>query len=398
MITDKNILILSTQDWDALPTRKHHWANMFAKQGNRVLYVEQQMHLLGWIVDIRNQYKRLFQWLTGPRIVQDNLWVFTLPIVLPFFQVFTKINALNNWILAPIIVWALRKIGFENIILWLYTPHAVGLIGRLNESFVVYECVDDFTETRGLINSKTIRFLESKQLNMVDQVIVTHPNLKLEKSEWCDSLAVIPNGADLSIFSVIPEDTITVSSEIVDLPRPIIGFHGWIQYWIDFELIKHAARQHPEWTFVFVGPIEPLARVDLVRNLDNVHFIGKRPYMEIPHFVAGFDVCINPFKLDKLSDSVSPIKLYEYIASGKPIVSVDMPAAREFEQLVSLSRTPQEFVDAITDHLASKNQGDAFTEAEVEMRQKFLKEFSWDARFNQVEDVICSNSAFNRHI
>ena len=120
--------------------------------------------------------------------------------------------------------------------------------------------------------------------------------------------------------------------------------------------------------------------------------------MEIPHLVAWFDVCINPFKLDKLSDSVSPIKLYEYIASGKPIVSVDMPAAREFEQLVSLSRTPQEFVDAIADHLASKNQGDAFTEAEVEMRQKFLKEFSWDARFNQVEEFICSNSAFNRHI
>ncbi|MDP6770744.1 MAG: hypothetical protein QF704_08630, partial [Anaerolineales bacterium] len=138
MITGKDILILSTQDWDALPTRKHHWARKLASRGNRVIYVEQQMHLLGWLADIGNQYRRIWSWIYGPRTVSENLWIYTLPIVLPFFQVFRFVNSLNNSVLVPIIRWALRRIGFNINILWVYTPHAVGLIGRFEEEFVVY--------------------------------------------------------------------------------------------------------------------------------------------------------------------------------------------------------------------------------------------------------------------
>ena len=112
-------------------------------------------------------------------------------------------------------------------------------------------------------------------------------------------------------------------------------------YWIDFYLIAYAAHIRPDWSFVFIGPIEPLARVSKVRNLSNVHFLGKMPYENIPALIAGFDVCINPFVIDKLSDTVSPIKLYEYLASGKPVVSVDMPAAREFANLISIVHTPE---------------------------------------------------------
>ena len=86
MITGKDILIISTQDWDALPTRKHHWARKLASRGNRVVYVEQQMHILGWLADIGNQYKRLWSWMNGPRIVSEGLWTYTLPIVLPFLR------------------------------------------------------------------------------------------------------------------------------------------------------------------------------------------------------------------------------------------------------------------------------------------------------------------------
>ena len=171
-----------------------------------------------------------------------------------------------------------------------------------------------------------------------------------------------------------------------ELPKPVIGFHGWIQYWIDFDLIAYAAKKHPDWSFVFVGPIEPLARVDKVRKLSNVYFLGKMPYENIPELIAGFDVCINPFILDKLSDTVSPIKLYEYLASGKPVVSVDMPAAREFSDLIPLVRTCEEFVAALEDQIAQNTNG--IIKHDVRARQAAMKDHSWDARFKQVEDVV----------
>ena len=386
MITGKDILILSTQDWDALPTRKHHWARKLSSRGNRVLYVEQQMHILGWLADIRNQYKRLWSWIHGPRIVSERLWIFTLPIVLPFFQIFGFVNALNNWLLAPIIMWALRRIGFDSSILWVYTPHAAGLISRFGESFIVYECVDDFTATRGLVRAATVEALEKDLLRMVDQVIVTHPGLQEAKSGISRRLALVPNGADLRHFALAGCQETVPPKEVSELPKPVIGFHGWIQYWIDFDLVAYAAQKHPDWSFVFIGPIEPLARVDKVRNLSNVHFLGKMPYENIPALIAGFDVCINPFVLDKLSDTVSPIKLYEYLASGKPVVSVDMPAAREFADFISIVRTPNEFVAALEDQLVQNARG--IVDHDAAARQRAISDYSWDARFQQVENVV----------
>tara|TARA_A100001037_G_scaffold272239_1_gene268263 strand:- start:662 stop:1852 length:1191 start_codon:yes stop_codon:yes gene_type:complete len=386
MITGKDILILSTQDWDALPTRKHHWARKLASRGNRVVYVEQQMHILGWLADIGNHPKRLWSWMNGPRIVSDGLWVFTLPIVLPFFQVFRLVNSLNNVLLSPIIRWALLRIGFDIDVLWVYTPHSAGLIGRLGEEFVVYECVDDFTATRGLVRSSTIGALEQDLLSMVDQVIVTHAGLQQAKSGISRRLALIPNGADLKHFSLAVHQDTVPPKEVSGLPKPVIGFHGWIQYWIDFDLIAYAARKRPDWSFVFIGPIEPLARVNKVRSLSNVYFLGKMPYENIPALIAGFDVCINPFVIDKLSDTVSPIKLYEYLASGKPVVSVDMPAAREFADLISIVHTPGEFVSALEEQISSNEKETVVHD--MEARQKAVANYSWDARFKQVEDVV----------
>ena len=386
MTTDCDILILSTQDWDALPTRKHHWARKFAARGNRVLYVEQQMHWLGWLVDLRRQFGRAWRWLSGPRPVSERLWVFTLPLVLPFFQMSALINALNNWLLAPVLRWALRRIGFKYIVLWAYTPHAAGLVGRLGEQFMVYECVDEFSATRGLVRGETVTALERQLLRMADRVIVTHPSLLRSKTVRDRRPVLVPNGADINHFARAGAPGTRPAAAVAALPRPVVGFHGWIQYWIDFDLIAHSARKHPEWSFALIGPVEPLARVDKVRGLTNVHFLGKQPYERMPEFLAGFDVCINPFVLGELADAVSPIKLYEYLASGKPVVSVDMPAAREFSDLITLVRTPEQFVRALEDVLFRAQNG--IIAAGAAARRQAAGGFSWDARFQQVEEQL----------
>lgn len=380
MITGRDILILSTQDWTAMPTRKHRWARNWARQGNRVLYVEQQMHWAGWLAALRAEFPRAFRWLRGPRAVEPNLWLFTLPIALPFFQMNAALNRLNNLWLAPVLRWAMRRAGFSDVVLWTYTPHSADFVGKLGDSFAVYECVDEFSASKGLVHGPTIAALERELLGKVDLTIVTAPALLETKRPHTRRCELVGNGVDVEHFAAASRADTAVPPAIAALPKPVVGFLGGVQYWIDFDLIGYAARAHPDWSFAFVGPVEPLARADKVRGLPNVHFLGRQPYANVPAFVAGFDVCINPYVLDDVAEKCDPLKLYDYLASGKPVVSVDMPAARQFNGLIALTRTPEEFTRALEATLG--HPGDGAT------RQRAAVPFSWATRFEQVQAVV----------
>jgi glycosyltransferase involved in cell wall biosynthesis len=404
VITGHNFVILSTQDWDAMPTRKHRWARNWARQGNRVLYVEQQMHWAGWLIDIRRQFGRAFRWLGGPREIEPNLWVFTLPVVLPFFQMNVAINWFNNLWLTWILRWAIKRVGMAQPILWTYTPHSADFVegpskrpfgfrkpegsskGKLGQTFTVYECVDEFSAAKGLVHGPTIAAMERELLRKVDLTIVTAPALLENKAPFTRRCEVVRNGVDVEHFARASQPETVPPAAVANLPRPVVGFLGGVQYWIDFDLIAHAARTHPEWSFAFVGPVEPLARVDKVRGLPNVHFLGRQPYAQVPAYVAGFDVCINPYILDDVAEKCDPLKLYDYLASGKPVVSVDMPAARRFADLMPLTRTPDEFTHALENVLTQL--GDSAARDGAVVRQRVATEHSWAARFKHVEAAL----------
>jgi glycosyltransferase involved in cell wall biosynthesis len=385
-----DILILSTQDWDALPTRKHHWPRMFAARGHRVLFVEQQMHWVGWLADLRRQFWRPARWLRGPRPAPEasGVWVFTLPVVLPFFQMSAAINRLNNWLLLPVLRWALKRAGFQRPVLWTYTPHSADFAGTVGEQLVVYECVDEFSAAKGLVRPQTIAALERDLLRKADVVIVTAPALLESKRALAREIHLVPNGVEIEHFARASRPETDVPPELARLPRPVIGFIGWIQYWVDFDLIAFAARARPEWSFVLIGPTEPLARVDRVRQLSNVHFLGRKPYAQVPAYVAGFDVCMNPYILDGVAESTNPLKVYEYLASGKPVVSVDMPAAREFGDCILLARDGEEFVRALEQALAGA--GDPIATAR---RQAAVAGHSWLGRFEVVQGILARRLA-----
>jgi glycosyltransferase involved in cell wall biosynthesis len=185
---------------------------------------------------------------------------------------------------------------------------------------------------------------------------------------------------DVEHLAQASQSATVVASAIAALPKPVIGYLGAIQYWIDFDLIAAAATAHPEWSFALVGNTEPLARVDKVRGLSNVHFLGRQPYASLPNYVAGFDVCINPYILDGVAANVDPLKLYDYIASGKPVVSVDIPAAQRFADIIYLTKTTEEFSAAIAAALRNPGNGAA--------RQQVAAFHSWSARFELVQKVV----------
>lgn len=380
-VSGKDFLIFSTQDWDALPTRKHRFARGWAENGNRVLYVEQQMHWAGWLVDLRHQLSRVWRWLKGPRQVAPNLWIATLPIVLPFFQMSQAINWLNNVILLPILRRWQRRLGFKHPILWTYTPHSGNFIDRLGEQAAVYECVDDFTSSRGLVSPKVIARLEQQVIDKVDVLIVTAPALVKSKGANAKRVELVPNGVDADHFALASDPATETASAIADLPHPIIGFLGSMNYWIDTDLLSQIARKHPEWTVAHVGPRDLLANTAPLDGLPNYAAIGRVPYDSVPTYVKAFDVCVNPYVLDGVAEHCSPLKLYEYVATGKHVVSVDMPEAHTFEGLISIAHNTNEFIAMVED---SVSHDDGLSKK----RQSAAQNHTWGMRFERVVSIV----------
>jgi glycosyltransferase involved in cell wall biosynthesis len=381
MITGQDFIVLSTQDWDALPTRKHRFARWFAEGGSQVLYVEQQMHWAGWLADLKNQFSRAWRWLRGPRRVAPNLWVFTLPIVLPFFQMSGLINRVNNLFLLPVLRAQARRLGFERPVLWTYTPHSADFVGRLGERAAVYECVDDFTSSRGLIDPKVIGRLERRLIEAVDLLIVTAPALLESKRAGARRAILVPNGVEAEHFARAADPALMVAEKLAGLKPPVVGYLGTLNYWIDTHLLGRLAREHPDWTLVLVGPHDLLADLSPLEGLPNVVRTGRVPYADLPGYVKVFDVCLNPYVLDGVAEHCSPLKLYEYLASGKPVVSVDMPEARQFAGLVHIARDSDEFVRLVEGVLADGDGDSAARMAEA-------RNHTWRKRFADVSTAL----------
>jgi glycosyltransferase involved in cell wall biosynthesis len=380
-VTGRDFVVLSLQDWDAVPTRKHRFARWFAEGDNRVMYVEQQMHWAGWLVDVRRQFDRAWRWLKGPREAAPNLWVFTLPIVLPFFQMSGFVNWINNAFLLRVLRAQIRRLRFRSPILWTYTPHSADFVGRLGEKAAVYECVDDFTASKGLVNGNVVRRLERRLIGSVDLLIATTPELAAIKREGARRVIVAPNGAEVEHFARAADPSLPAASPFADLKHPVVGFLGSLNYWIDTVLLARLAKAHPEWTLALVGPHDLLGNIAPLEGLPNVVMTGRVPYEEVPDYVRAFDVCLNPYILDNVAEGCSPIKLYEYLATGKPIVSVDMPEARRFEGLIRIARDSDDFI----------TQVEAAIAADDGLAQKRITEashHSWRARFEQVSAAL----------
>jgi glycosyltransferase involved in cell wall biosynthesis len=382
-MSQHDVICLSSQDWSDVWTRKQRFMRRLARQGHRVLYVELQASWISQSI-LRKDWRRAIRWLKGPRLVEPSLYVGTLPLAVPGFQMSLRINAVNNAMMRRVLLSWLKGLNFKNHVLWTYNPYSDGLVGRLGESCAVYECVDEFSASHGLLRANVVQALERRVLAAVDMVIVTHENLLQSKKPYARAIELIPNAAEVDHFAHASSPETPVARDVSRLPRPVVGLIGTLQYWIDFDLIRYLAKKRPAWSFVLIGPRGRLARTDKVEDCANVHLLGRRPYDDLPTYVKGFDVCLNPYVLDGTALNCSPLKLYEYLASGKPVVSVDMPEARRFGSAVLIGTTYDEILARLEEALDPVESGPAAAAA----RMSAVAPHSWEARFQQMEAVL----------
>jgi glycosyltransferase involved in cell wall biosynthesis len=378
-LSEMDVVILYAPPWDG-PTRfsKHHLARYFASRGSRVLYVEAPLTPLG-LRRGQSFVGELRQTLRPPHAVDERVWVRRHFLPVPYHAA-TRVtnrraaNRLGQRLLAPVIRRDLRYLGMRRPLLMAGLPHAADVLPLLPRTALMYHCADDYAHVGGFPSS--LPELEADLCRTADLVITTSETLCQARRELNPNTYWIPNGADVEHFSTPARP----AAELYGVPRPIVGFVGGLSEWVDLELLGNLARQHPNWSFVLVGPVG--IDTSPVQTCRNVRLLGPRPYAQLPAYLAAMDVALIPFKHMAVTYHADPIKAYEYLAAGVPVVATDMPALRRLAHVVRLADSPDSFSAQIQ---AALSEG---RDAAREVRQVEAARHSWQSRFDELAQLL----------
>lgn len=387
--TNPNILCFSSTDWDGKWGSRQQVIRRLAARGHRVLFVEQMAGLEHFwkYADLRT--RRFQRWKVGLRQIEPNLWLVSPPPLFPGRYYFTKIAHLNAKIVHRWLKPYLQRLNFNAPILWFYKPEHAPLVGKFNETAAVYHCIDEFTVGTAGQKRKTIIQLETQLLK---QVTIVFANSKLtfqNKKVFNPNTYHIPSGADVAHFVQADNPATAMHPAVKNLPHPVLAFIGNIDERIDIPLLAAVAQARPQWSLVLVGQEHPtVVNLQPLREFANVHRLGKQPFSVLPNILKAADGCLLPYVQNDAALYRSPLKLYEYLATGKPIISTPHPEVSQFKAMVTIATAPN-FVRAIESAL----QND--TPQQHQQRRQLAHRHSWDAR---VDEMLTILNALKRYI
>jgi GT2 family glycosyltransferase/glycosyltransferase involved in cell wall biosynthesis len=272
-----------------------------------------------------------------------------------------------------------RAHGIVDAVALVQYPSWEPLARRLRERYgwrVVYDCMDEHTGF-GTHGPRTARD-EERLLAESDLVSVTSRLLLERVSARRPDALRLPNAADWERFAGLPPRE---TSPLAGLPRPVVGYYGAIAAWFDADAWALAAGRRRGWSFVLIGG-ESGAELSSLAALPNLHRIGEVPYVRLPAYVAAFDVCTIPFRRTPLTEATNPVKLYEYFATGKPVVARRLPEIEPFAGLVELYDTPEEFDAALERALGARPDEEAL----AARRRQLARENTWPIRYRALRE------------
>jgi teichuronic acid biosynthesis glycosyltransferase TuaH len=273
------------------------------------------------------------------------------------------------------------KLNFGDFVVWSFYPFVAPYWQTLGQKLTVFDAVDNWLVHSSYDKYKT-RLEESYDIIKNDtDLIFTVSNNLLTFFDNQPNVYWIPNGVDVKHYN---QKFSLVNRDIADIPKPIIGYIGVIQEKVDIDLLKYLARQNPKKSFVLVGPVwneQDKARTELDKE-DNIYFLGYKKYSEAPMYIQQFDVGIIPHKQEAFAASTNPMKMYEYLACGKPVVSSQGAGTENISDMISLAKSHEDWHDKINEAL--KNN----TQKIQETRQQFVKQYSWLNTVNKMMDLI----------
>jgi glycosyltransferase involved in cell wall biosynthesis len=346
-----DIVLLSTADWDnPFWTNKQHVTCELARRGHRVLYVDSigLRTPSATAQDLGRIWRRLKKGLRPPQNVRTNVWVWS-PLVIPL-QRFQLVRVVNKLLLRSGLRFWMLRLGIAPDVMWTYNPMTLEFFSNQAFTNTVYHCVDEIKAQPGMPVAQ-IEAADTALVKASDVVFVTAEYLLESRRVFNKNTYYFSNVADFTHFAQAREASTVVPADIAALKKPVIGFVGAISgYKVDFELLKKMALQHPDWQIVLIGRVgegDPHTDVTELKSLPNIHLIGPRPYADLPACMKGFDVAILPCMLNEYTRSMFPMKFFEYLAAGLPVVSTALHALQGHKDVACIANGHDEFIAGI---------------------------------------------------
>jgi uncharacterized SAM-binding protein YcdF (DUF218 family)/glycosyltransferase involved in cell wall biosynthesis len=384
-MTRQNIVCISSIDWDFIWQGHQEIMATLAAQGNRVLFIENtgvRAIRVGDFPRVRSRIRNWWHGAKGFREERENLFVFS-PVILPF-----PYSRVAQWVNAALLLRKLRRwiraAEFHNPIVWTFlpTPLARSLIQGLDARLTIYCCIDDFRSSSH--GAQRITRTEDQLLREADLVFVTSQKLRARAETFGNHVHLFPFGVNYEAFERVRLEAREAPQELVDLPRPVIGYIGGLHQWLDQRLVCAVADSMPEASVVLVGPRQ--TDVSLMEQRRNVHLLGPRSHAELPRYIKGFDVGLVPYALSDYTAHVYPTKLNEYLAMGTPVVATDLPEIRRFNDMhggiVAIGTDPDSFVTGVRGAVGPASQDT------IEQRLQVAKDNSWSTRIAKMSALI----------
>ena len=378
----KNVLfVVFSDDWGRHPSSCQHlfrrilphaeviWVNTVGLRSPRLtLYdVKRALQVVGsWLRSGRRRGPASAPHAAGPApaVLRPAMW--------PSFRR-TWSAALNQWLLGRAVRRALDGRPGKQAILVSTIPVIPSLFRDPRFRKTVYYCVDDFTEWHG-IDGEAMRRLEAETLAACGLMIATSTPLLESRGARARASALLTHGVDAEHFSRSRPDP---SSPLAAMPHPIVGMFGVFDQRIDVSALRAAARAQPQATFACIGPVVDRDPREF-GDIPNLRFLPPSSYRDLPAQVAHFDVCILPYVVDRTTRNINPLKLKEYLATGKPVVATPLPEAVRLEAYLTLAPSDR-FAEAVAEALARSGNAAPAPAADLG-REAFLEGESWDAK------------------
>jgi glycosyltransferase involved in cell wall biosynthesis len=385
MLANRSIICFGGEDWwYHHPHSKNHLMRRFARAGNKVIFVNSISMGLASLghADLLPRVKRkLRSYAKLARTTEEGITVVS-PAVVPFFG--NKVTrAANRQLLRAQIGTLARNRKLTKPILWIAIPTAAEMIGQLDESLVIYHVSDkyDANSMDHAIDPASVRQLHNTAIDGADLIFYSSKKLFAEANRGCERSYLLEQAVDFDHWSQVGSGSLEVADAVARIPSPRLGYFGAIEPWlIDQELIKRAAKERPEWQWIFIG--NKSRGVD-VEALPNTHFLHPVPYQDLPRYAAGFDVCVLPWDTAHSFTSYgSAIKVREYLATGKPVVISPLPEYEAMSDVLRIARSHGDWFRLIEHALEETDP------AQARARQAAVANGTWDARAEWVSNLI----------
>lgn len=374
-------------------TNRQHMMSRVSEQ-YPVLYVEPRVWLPRYIAKHWRQPKQLgafFQRLFWYEKKHDGLYLKAQTNLIPGSRESRVVAAFNHSLNRWLVLLASRLLGFNKPIIWLYDTEGAEYLSAFPNAFILYDCVDDHAAQAGVDrNPQRAREEEKQILQRANLVTVTSKRLLELKKPLNANTHLVLNAGDVKAFtlpidpSAFPAFAGSTTLHFVRGGKTLGTVGALDSYKIDFELIRQAAQARPAWQFMFIGtPLVDLKTKEIqdLKSIQNIHFMGAVPRAQVPASVRQFDVCLIPYKASTYNEASFPLKFWEFMATGKPVVVTGLPELREYQPLIGYGNSLEEFLRRCEQWLSHPTQDQA-------KRIALAQEHSWEHRVKTVLQLL----------